>query len=141
VASERIHEDASTQRAERDPAGPVEESPPSPVAAAPLARRALPVDGSTLGLRQAEALRLQRRVGNQATQRILQRQETGPGGPNEIGDGSASVRASGGTVEVEGGAVNVHAGLTQFDGVIQTPMIIADSVVASSYTPGAGNVF
>ena len=37
--------------------------------------------------------------------------------------------------------MNVHAPLTNFDGVVRASTIIADSVVASSYTPGAGNIW
>lgn len=39
-----------------------------------------------------------------------------------------------------GGAVNVNAGLSRFSGVVQADTIIANSVIAASYTPGAGNL-
>ena len=36
--------------------------------------------------------------------------------------------------------VHVEAALTEFTGVVTCQSVIADSVVAASYTPGAGNV-
>ena len=37
--------------------------------------------------------------------------------------------------------VHVEAALTEFMGVVTCQTVIADSVVAASYTPGAGNVW
>jgi uncharacterized protein involved in type VI secretion and phage assembly len=46
------------------------------------------------------------------------------------------------TVEVTASAVNVHAPIATFDGVVQcTTLIASSSVVSPSYTPGAGNVW
>lgn len=58
----------------------------------------------------------------------------------KISTGSkVSVQAS--TVEVSAGMVQVDAGLSKFSGVIQCDALITNSVVSSSYTPGAGNVW
>ena len=45
------------------------------------------------------------------------------------------------TVEVNASGVNVHAPSVVCDGLLQCTTLIATSVVASSYTPGAGNVW
>ncbi|MEI6668467.1 MAG: phage baseplate assembly protein V [Acidobacteriota bacterium] len=45
------------------------------------------------------------------------------------------------TVEINASAVNVHAGSAIFDGLVQCQTLITNSVVSSSYTPGAGNVW
>jgi uncharacterized protein involved in type VI secretion and phage assembly len=45
------------------------------------------------------------------------------------------------TVEVTASAVNVHAPMATFDGTVQCTTLIATSVVSSSYTPGAGNIW
>ena len=55
---------------------------------------------------------------------------------------SAAVRVTaGGTVDVSASMVNVNAGMSKFSGVVQCDTMIANSVVASSYTPGAGNIW
>lgn len=43
-------------------------------------------------------------------------------------------------VTVSAPMVNVDAAMAKFSGVINTPTIIATSVIGSSYTPGAGNI-
>jgi hypothetical protein len=59
---------------------------------------------------------------------------TAPGAPASLGDGSSPV-------SINGTNVGVHAPMMQVDGVVRASTIIADSVVASNYTPGAGNVW
>jgi hypothetical protein len=44
-------------------------------------------------------------------------------------------------IEISAGQVIVNAGMTQFSGVVQADTVIANSVVASSYIPGAGNIW
>jgi hypothetical protein len=56
----------------------------------------------------------------------------GPGGP---------VTSDGGTTTITGGTINLEAGVTQTSGIIRAGTIIADNVVGSNYTPGAGNVW
>lgn len=46
-----------------------------------------------------------------------------------------------GTVEVSAAMVTVNAGLSKFSGVVQCDTMIATSVVGTSYTPGAGNIW
>lgn len=48
---------------------------------------------------------------------------------------------AGASVEVSAGMLTVNAGMSRFSGVVQTPTLIANSVVSSSYTPGAGNIW
>jgi uncharacterized protein involved in type VI secretion and phage assembly len=45
------------------------------------------------------------------------------------------------TVEITASAVNVHAPTVMCDGLVQCQTLIATSVVSSSYTPGAGNIW
>lgn len=51
----------------------------------------------------------------------------------------ASVQAS--QVEVTAGQVTVNAALSEFSGVVQCDVLQATTVVATTYTPGAGNVW
>ena len=44
-------------------------------------------------------------------------------------------------VEINASMVTVNAPMAKFSGVLQTDILIANSVVASSYTPGAGNIW
>ena len=44
-------------------------------------------------------------------------------------------------VEISAGQVTVTAGLSKFSGVVQADTVIANAVVSSSYTPGAGNIW
>lgn len=50
-----------------------------------------------------------------------------------------SVQAS--QVDVSAGMVKVDAGMSQFSGVVKCDTIIATTVVATTYTPGAGNIW
>jgi uncharacterized protein involved in type VI secretion and phage assembly len=50
-----------------------------------------------------------------------------------------SVHAS--QVEVSAGMVTVDAAMSRFSGVVQCNTLISTSVVSSSYTPGAGNIW
>lgn len=53
---------------------------------------------------------------------------------------AGQVKVDASTVEVNAGMVTVNAGMSKFSGVVQADTVIATSVVASSYTPGAGNI-
>ena len=54
---------------------------------------------------------------------------------------SANVKVQTSTLELSAGVTYVNAGLTRFSGVVQTETLIATSVIAQSYTPGAGNIW
>ena len=54
---------------------------------------------------------------------------------------SAKVTVNASTVEVSAGLVIVNAGMSKFSGVVQCDTLIANSVAAASYTPGAGNIW
>jgi hypothetical protein len=54
---------------------------------------------------------------------------------------SAEVSVTGSTAEISVGGLNVSAGMSRFSGVVQADTVITNSVVASSYTPGAGNIW
>lgn len=53
--------------------------------------------------------------------------------------GKVTVQAS--TVTISAGMVTVDAGMSKFSGVVQADTVITNSVVSSSYTPGAGNIW
>ena len=48
---------------------------------------------------------------------------------------------TGASVEVNAATVTVNAGQATFSGVVQASTVITNSVVSSSYTPGAGNIW
>ena len=45
------------------------------------------------------------------------------------------------TVELSASMVNLAAGMVKASGLVQCDTLIANSVVAASYTPGAGNIW
>ncbi|MCC7283147.1 MAG: hypothetical protein IT556_12235 [Acetobacteraceae bacterium] len=53
----------------------------------------------------------------------------------------AKVKVSAGQVEVSAGMVKVDAGMSKFSGVVKCDTLIATTVVGSTYTPGAGNIW
>ncbi|MET1254238.1 phage baseplate assembly protein V [Aliikangiella maris] len=53
----------------------------------------------------------------------------------------AEVAVSASTVKVDSGMVTVNAGMSSFSGVVKCDTLIATTVVSSTYTPGAGNVW
>jgi uncharacterized protein involved in type VI secretion and phage assembly len=54
---------------------------------------------------------------------------------------SAKVTVNASTVEVSAGMLTVNAGMSKFSGVVKADTVITNSVVSSSYTPGAGNIW
>ena len=54
---------------------------------------------------------------------------------------SAKIRAAAAMVELSAGQIKLEAAMTNASGVVKCTTLIADSVVASSYTPGAGNIW
>jgi len=54
---------------------------------------------------------------------------------------ATKVRISGSVVEIDASMITGDGGIARFSGVVQCETLIANSVVASSYTPGAGNVW
>lgn len=54
---------------------------------------------------------------------------------------SAKVTVQASSVEVNAGMVKVDAGISRFSGVVQCDVLMANSVVSSAYTPGAGNIW
>ena len=45
------------------------------------------------------------------------------------------------TVDLTASAMNIHAPMAVFDGIIKCTTLISTAVVSSSYTPGAGNIW
>jgi uncharacterized protein involved in type VI secretion and phage assembly len=54
---------------------------------------------------------------------------------------AAKVTVNASSVEVNAGMVTVNSGMSKFSGVVQCDVLIATTVVGSTYTPGAGNVW
>jgi uncharacterized protein involved in type VI secretion and phage assembly len=54
---------------------------------------------------------------------------------------AAKVKVQAATVEVSAGMVKVDAAMSTFSGVVKCDVLISNSVISSSYTPGAGNVW
>ena len=52
---------------------------------------------------------------------------------------SSTVEIDASRIKLSAGEVEVEAGIAKFGGVVECDTLIATSVVASSYTPGAGN--
>jgi uncharacterized protein involved in type VI secretion and phage assembly len=55
--------------------------------------------------------------------------------------GASKVKVTAGQVEVQAGMVTVDAGMSKFSGVVKCDVLQATTVIASTYTPGAGNVW
>jgi uncharacterized protein involved in type VI secretion and phage assembly len=53
--------------------------------------------------------------------------------------GKVTINAS--TMEVSAGILTVNAGASKFSGVVQCDTLISNSVISSSYSPGAGNIW
>jgi hypothetical protein len=54
---------------------------------------------------------------------------------------AAKVVVSASQLEIDASMVTVNAGMAKFSGVVQADTLIANSVIASSYTPGVGNIW
>jgi phage baseplate assembly protein V len=53
---------------------------------------------------------------------------------------SAKLSLAAGTMEISAAELEANAGMSRFSGVVRCDTLIATSVVAENYTPGAGNV-
>lgn len=62
-----------------------------------------------------------------------------PAGVTIVASGKLSF--AGGSAEISAGSLTVDAGMSRFSGVVQADTVITNSVIASSYTPGAGNIW
>lgn len=62
----------------------------------------------------------------------------GPEGADAVGGGT---EINDTTVRVNAGTIDLNAPIVRVSGIVQADTIVADSVVASSYTPGAGNIW
>jgi uncharacterized protein involved in type VI secretion and phage assembly len=54
---------------------------------------------------------------------------------------SAKVTVEASQIQLSAGQVSVNAGVSQFSGLVQCDTLVATTVVATTYTPGAGNVW
>lgn len=53
--------------------------------------------------------------------------------------GSVSIQC--GTVNISASTITVDCDMTKFSGAVQADTVIANTVIAASYSPGAGNVW
>lgn len=60
-------------------------------------------------------------------------------GVSIVSSGKVAIQAS--EFEVTAGSVSVNAGMSRFSGAAQADSVISNSVVGTSYTPGAGNIW
>ncbi len=60
--------------------------------------------------------------------------------PDTAGDTTGGVE-DGGPTEINGSSIALNAPMVTAPGVLQVDTLIANTVVGSSYTPGAGNLF
>lgn len=67
--------------------------------------------------------------------------DSAPAAPGTGAGAGGAVTSDGATTTITGGVINLDSGMTQTGGVIRAGTIIADSVIAASYSPGAGNVW
>jgi hypothetical protein len=137
---------------------------PAPEAArAPSAARDVPAPTRPVPAAQARIIQLQRTAGNRAVvQRLaasgliarqpgpvaVQRAEGDEAGAAAAGSSAAGGGGAAGGTEINDTSVKITAGnielnspVVRVNGVTQTDTLIADAVIASSYTPGAGNVW
>jgi uncharacterized protein involved in type VI secretion and phage assembly len=54
---------------------------------------------------------------------------------------SAKVTVTASLMEISASMVTVNAGMSKFSGVVQADTMITNSIIAASYTPGAGNIW
>jgi len=54
---------------------------------------------------------------------------------------AAKVTVKASQVAVSAGMVTVDAGMSKFSGVVQADTVITNTIIASTYTPGAGNIW
>jgi uncharacterized protein involved in type VI secretion and phage assembly len=65
--------------------------------------------------------------------------ELAPGGVTLTAASQLSIKAA--TISIDAGSATVNSAMWTYSGVIQCSTVIANAVVGSSYTPGAGNVW
>jgi hypothetical protein len=95
--------------------------------------------------RAGAVLALQRSAGNAAVASVVA-QRAGLDdlfGPSPFGGGGADQAegAGGGTAPTTPESGEAAGGINELGPVARTGTLIADNIIASSYTPGAGNVF
>ncbi len=62
-------------------------------------------------------------------------------GANVTVTAASEVKVEAAQVKISAGMVTVDAAMSKFSGVVQSDVLITNTVIASTYTPGAGNVW
>jgi hypothetical protein len=124
--------------------GPFANASPPRAAGAGAGRGAAPAQS----LPQANSAN-QTQVIDALTQRVAQLEsrlaalesvlQAGAGGATLSASGALTIEAA--TVRISAGTITFESGMTSASGVLRTDTLVATSVVASSYTPGAGNIW
>jgi hypothetical protein len=107
----------------------------------PVVMGALPGAGDVWTLPGGSTLRLDRQSGDMAVEHVS-------GASVTLTTAGCTVRSPATVIIDAGAAVEVHASVTKLvcamveaSGVVKSDTVITNNVVASSYTPGAGNVW
>jgi hypothetical protein len=66
---------------------------------------------------------------------------TGTGPSLGAGAGGGNQVISGDTVEINASSIVLNAASTRVNGLLQSDTLVTDTVIASTYTPGAGNIW
>jgi uncharacterized protein involved in type VI secretion and phage assembly len=99
-------------------------------------------DGPKLELRTRSGYRVTVTEGDGGAITIERGEQSVALTPSEISiKSSGTVKIEGADVDVSAAKVDVKAGMSKFSGTIQANTVIADAVVGTSYTPGAGNIW
>jgi uncharacterized protein (DUF2345 family) len=56
-------------------------------------------------------------------------------------ESSGKVVLQAAAIELSAGMITANTGMAKFSGVVQVDTLIANSVISSSYSPGAGNIW
>ncbi|MQX37670.1 hypothetical protein [Roseospira navarrensis] len=110
--------------------------PRQPVPVAPLPRASGTNDAQVIDALSQRVADLEARLA--ALESVLE-VSAGGGSVTLVAAGSITLSAS--TITLSASGVTLDAAMTSTGGVISCDTIIAQSVVGSSYTPGAGNVW
>jgi phage baseplate assembly protein gpV len=98
-------------------------------------------DGPKLEIRTSAGYSIKITEGNGGEIEIKRGGQTVTLSSSEVKLSGTKVVLDASNIELNAAMVKVNAGISQFSGVIQTDTAIANAVVGTSYTPGAGNIW
>jgi len=99
-------------------------------------------EGPSVSLTTAQGYSLTITDGNGGELEIKRGEQSVTLGPSEVTiNSSATVAVNASRVTISASMVQVDAGMSRFSGVVQADTVIANAIVGTSYTPGAGNIW